>query len=101
MSDDAEAIREARDRYLAAMDNLSVGVKAKQKLDQTETDPHSLRVGLNSAMIQVSALVQVLIHTGHLTEVDWYRILANVTESEVRLYEQWLSEATGTSVTIQ
>jgi hypothetical protein len=91
---------DAYQRYAAAAHAMQSGVAAKMERDPSETKPKHLRVGVNSAMVENSALVRLLISKGILTEEEWAQALADGMEDEVRLYEQWLSEKLGTTITL-
>lgn len=87
-------------RYTAAAHAMQSGVAAKMERDPGETRPKHLRTGVNSAMVENSALVKLLIGKGILTDEEWAHALADGMEAEVRLYEQWLSERLGTTITL-
>lgn len=94
------SVEEDRRRYQAAMHGMQSGVAAKMALDPTDTTPKHLRVGVNSAMLEHSALVLLLMRTGVITEADYWAAQADAAEQERALYEKWLSEATGRRVTL-
>lgn len=85
-------------RYLAALHAVQSGVAAKMNYDPTETTPKHLRVGVNAAMVQDSALAQLLMRKGMITEGEYWSAIADAMEREQALYEQWLADQTGTPV---
>ena len=87
-------------RYAAAAHAMQSGVAAKMGQDPGETTPKHLRVGVNSSMVENSALVKLLIGKGILTEEEWAEALADGMEAEVALYEKWLSERIGVAITL-
>ncbi len=94
-------MQQAQDRYLTAMHAMQSGVSVKQGLSPSETEPKHLRVGVNSTMMQQSALVGLLINKGIITELEWFTALADGAENEVKLYEQEISKITGGTVTLR
>jgi len=92
------SVQEDRRRYERAMHGVQSGVAAKMGYDPTETTGKHLRVGVNSALLQNSALVLLLLRAGVITEDDYWAALADAAEQERALYERWLSDHTGAAV---
>jgi hypothetical protein len=90
-----DQIHAANARYLAAMHAVQSGVAAKMGIDPAETSPKQLRVGVNSAMVEHSALAFLLIGKGVITEEQYFTALADAAEREQALYEQWLTNHYG------
>lgn len=88
-------------RYQAAAHAMQSGVAAKMALDPAETTPKHLRTGVNSAMVETSAIVELLVAKGIITMDEWYAALAVAMEREVTLYEGELSRLTGAKVTLR
>ena len=63
-------------------------------------EPKHLRTGINLAMVEHSALAQLLIEKGVIDEDDYLLALARVMEAEQALYEKRLSEKLGVKVTL-
>jgi len=86
--------QEDADRYLAACHAMQTGVKYEMESDalrgavNSATTPKHLRVGVNSAMVSHTALVQLLISKGLLTEEEYYHSQALAMEVEVKRYEK-------------
>lgn len=83
------------DRYFAAAHAMQSAVAyfmesglARSK----ETTPKHLRVGVNSAMMETSALGRLLMAKGIITEHEYYKSLADGMEAEVASYEQMLPD---------
>ena len=93
-----------RDRYLKAIHAMQSGVKMMINYEHPEiqtadnapdpsTGPKHLRVGINSAMSDHTALVHLLLDKGIITRDDYEASLADQMESEVRMYEKDIEEA--------
>lgn len=95
-----ETIEAAQARYQAAAHAMQSGVAATMEIDPNATTPKHLRVGVNSAMVEHSALVWLLLQKGVLTEQEYYSALADAMEREKALYEQELSSHYGSTVTL-
>jgi hypothetical protein len=92
--------QQAMQRYQAAAHAMQSGVAAKMGCDPSETTPKHLRTGVNSAMVEHSALAELLMAKGVFTEDEYQEALATGMEREVRLYEDWLSQHTGVNITL-
>lgn len=84
------SIEDDRQRYLDAAHGMQSGVAMKMNYDQDETTPKHLRVGVNSAMVEHSALAQLLVAKGVITWEEYYAALADGMEAERDLYQAWL-----------
>jgi hypothetical protein len=91
---DEERKEKAVDRYHAACHAMQSGVamRMEQELGGGATAPKHLRVGINSAMVETSTIVQILIDRGLLTELEWYERLADAMEAEVQTYERLIGK---------
>lgn len=89
------------DRYVAAMRSLESWVAVKARMEPAETNPQQLRIGVNSSLLQHSALVQLLADKGLITEDEFLVAMANAAEQEVARYQQWISTATGVEVSLK
>lgn len=95
------AIEEAEARYRAAMNALQAGISTKNELVPRDTEPRVLRTGINSAMMQASALAHLLMEKGVITKLEWFSALADMAEYEVKIYEDEISQILGTKVTLK
>lgn len=95
MSETTETTEQALARYRDAAHGMQTGVAYKMERDPNETSPKHLRVGVNSAMVETSTLVRLLIGKGILTEQEWYTALADDMEAERDSYARWLSQSYG------
>ena len=95
-----ESIEASHARYLAAAHAVQSGVASKMAFDPAETTPKHLRVGVNNAMSDHSALVYLLIEKGVITEAEYFAAIADAMEREKGLYEQEISDHFGTKVTL-
>jgi len=64
------------------------------------TEPKHLRVGINSAMVEHSAIVLLLVDKGIISEVEYFTALRDIMKREVEKYESQLSSVTGKKVTL-
>lgn len=84
------SIQEDERRYMNALHAIQSGVALEMIQGSRDTEPKHLRVGVNSAMIQISALVKILTNLGLFTMEEWYEFLADATEEEKERYEKRL-----------
>jgi len=89
-------VEEARGRYLKAAHAMQSGVAATP--DKVDQSAESLRVGVNSALVNDSALATLLIGKGIITEDEYVAAVAEAMEQEVRRYEQELSATLGAEI---
>lgn len=97
----AETVEQAKARYLAAMHGMQSGVSALMHYDRDHASPKDLRVGMNSAHISSSALTNLLIEKGVITESEYFTSLANCAEAERATYEDELTRHIGTKVNLR
>lgn len=77
-----------RDRtYSEAAHAMQTGVAATMLRDPKETSPKHLRVGVNSAMVETSAIVRLLVAKGVFTLPEFTAILTSQMNEEVEKYE--------------
>jgi hypothetical protein len=88
--------------YRALVHAMQSGVAMKMNKDggpeSGETSPKHLRVGVNSAMCDHTALIRLLIKKGLFTEAEYFEEIMDEMEREVERYEKTLSEEYGISV---
>ncbi len=89
---------EARQRYEAAAYAMQSGVAMRMNYDVDSTAPKHLRVGVNSAMVDSSALAELLIHKGVITPAEYLTALCYGMEREAKLYEELLSAQYGVDI---
>ena len=88
-----------RVRYLELGHAMQSGVAMMMQCgDGKETTPKHLRTGINSAMVEHSAVLQVLLKKGVVTEAEYYESLCEMMRKEVQLYEEAIEKATGKKV---
>jgi hypothetical protein len=85
----SERSLKAMERYRRAMHGVqsAVAYELDRGLNKDATPKH-LRVGVNSAMVETSALVRLLIKKDLTTEEEWFDALADMAEYELALYEK-------------
>lgn len=86
---------ELSNRYLSAMHAMQSGVAFMMSRGSDETEPKHLRVGVNAAMSDQSALAQLLIDRGIITKAEYMAALAAGMEAEKERYVKRIQEATG------
>jgi len=86
---------EYKRRYLAAAHAMQWGVAMNMNYETGETTPKHLRVGINSSMVQTSALVSLLIKKGIITEEEWWLELAEFMEAEAASYQKMIQRHVG------
>lgn len=79
---------EASSRYVAACHGLQTGVLWEHSRGSDDGTPKHLRVGVNSAMVQIEALTTLLIERGAFSLVEYVEAQADAMEREVRRYEK-------------
>ncbi|HEX4429856.1 MAG TPA: hypothetical protein VHZ96_11375 [Frankiaceae bacterium] len=85
-------------RYTAACHAMQSGVAMEIEAGKKDTTPKHLRVGVNSALVDSSALAELLITKGLITEDEYHEAIAAGMEREVKTHEQWLSQRLGANV---
>ena len=94
-----------QERYVAASHAMQSGVAMDMTTDpnqksQGATTPKHLRVGINSAMVDASALAELLMAKGIITQAEYLEAIAAGMEREQARYEQILSRRTGSKITL-
>lgn len=87
---DEQRIHAAAQRYVAAAHAMQTGVKLKMQKDPNDCSPKHLRVGVNSALVETSALASILMAKGIFTETEYREALADFMEREVESYRKEL-----------
>lgn len=87
-------------RYEAAMHAMQTGVAMKMDLDNAETRPKHLRVGVNAAMLEHGALSKLLLIKGLVTVEEYRAALVETAEAEAERYVKWLSNLLQRHVTL-
>jgi len=88
-------------RYKQLEHAMQTGVAYKMEYDPKDTTPKHLRVGINSAMVETGALVQLLIQKGMLTQIEWLEMLVAGLEKEVQSYTDELTRHHGANITLE
>jgi hypothetical protein len=89
-----------QERYLTATHAMQSGVALEIEMGSRQAEPKHLRVGVNSAMVDSSALAELLIAKGVITEDEYSEAIAAGMEREAKAYEHRLSGKLGTNVTL-
>jgi hypothetical protein len=91
-------------RYKSAAHGMQSGVAmemSSQGDNAAAATPKHLRVGVNSALVETSAIAKLLIDKGIITEDEWVRALADGMEEERARYEKKLSALAGAEITLR
>jgi hypothetical protein len=75
-------------RYTAATHAMQTGVALEMQQRTAPTELKHLRVGVNAAMCDHTALVKILIKKGVLTQDEYEKAIADEMELEVKRYEE-------------
>ena len=98
-AEDTAKVKELRARYLVAAHAMQSGVKYDMDTGMTnDTTPKHLRVGINSSLVDNSALVTLLVQKGVITKEEYFEALVMGMEAEVERYEFELSRHLGVQV---
>jgi hypothetical protein len=82
-------------RYDAALHAIQNGAKLQLEIDPTPGTPKHLRVGIDSAMCEHSALALLLEKKGVFTRNEYFEAIAVAMETEKERYEKALSQHFG------
>lgn len=88
------------ERYERAMHAIRSGVATEHGRGSNDGSPKHLRMGVNSALINDAALVRLLIAKGLITEEEYSEAVVEEAEREVKRYEDRLTAALGSKVTL-
>lgn len=94
----SETVEQAKRRYHAAAHAMQSGVAFDPTSKSLE--PKHLRVGVNSAMVETSAIAGLLMEKGIISEAEWYAALADGMEAEAKRYADELSKQHGMTVNL-
>ena len=91
-----------QERYKAAAHAMQSGVAMEMNYDSSSTQPKHLRVGVNSALVDSSALAELLITKGVITKDEYFEAIAAGMEREAESYRARLQDrfGPGTSITL-
>lgn len=86
--------------YMSLAHAVQSGVAAQMEKqpDAAATSPKHLRTGVNMAMVEHSALLELLIAKGIITDEEYLTSLVQKTREEKEKYERILSDAYGAKV---
>lgn len=92
---DNKKIEEYKQRYFAAAHAMQSGVAMKMNYDDESTNPKHIRVGINSALVDGSAVARLLMKKGIFTEEEYFESLAVAMEEEAKSYEKEINDRFG------
>ncbi len=88
-------LEEKKSRYAELAHAMQTGVAYKMERGSSETSPKHLRVGVNAAMSDHTALAQLLMKKGVISEDEYLDALIEAMEREVQMYQTELSKLYG------
>lgn len=91
---------ETLSKYFQKCHAMQTGVAMEMTVNTKPTEPKHLRVGVNTAMCDHSALVKLLISKGIITEEEYRTAILNEMTDEVERYKTKLSRALGLPVNL-
>lgn len=99
---DQERIAELAAEYHQLAHAMQCGVAAEMAIPSRShlTEPKHLRVGVNSSLVNSSALGELLIAKGLITELEYVQAMRDGMAREVETYQQRLSEHYGRTITL-
>lgn len=74
--------------YRRLMHAMQSGVALKLQADPTDASPKHLRLGVNSCLVDTSAIARLLISKGVITEREYLGALVDAAWREVDAYEK-------------
>ncbi len=89
--------QKAATEYQQLAHAMQAGVAAEMHHTK-QTDPKHLRTGVNSALVDIAALAELLIKKGVITEAEYVEAIRDGMAEEVARYEARLSEHYGKPV---
>lgn len=96
-----KSLEELKVEYNDLCHAMQSGVKAKMDhIDPSDTTPKHLRTGVNSALVDSSALARLLMKKNIISEQEYYEAMVEGMREEVRRYELELSEFFGKKITL-
>lgn len=95
------SIEQKQDKYRQLCHAMQTGVAYSMEKNPSDTTPKHLRVGINSAMAEHAALVDLLITKGVITLDEYYDYLIKFMEREVDMYQSELETRYGAKITLR
>jgi hypothetical protein len=113
MAEEKSELEQYQERYAVAAHAMQSGVKATMQMEnaagldapdsifESAHSPKHLRVGVNSMMVDSSALALLLIEKGVITKLEYAKAIAEGMENEVKCYEESLTHYYGRKITLR
>jgi len=90
---DQKQLAALQDRYQAACHAMQTGVAYDQEYNPKDKEPKHLRVGINVALCDMTALVHLLVSKGVITELEYWAAITEEMEREVGRYTEKVTAA--------
>lgn len=87
-------------KYQALVHAMQTGVMYLMHHGDEGHTPKHLRVGVNVALVEQSALTKLLVEKGIITEDELYDAIIKGHEEEVKRYEEAVEKAVGVKVVL-
>ena len=108
MTDKTKIPEHHRVRYMELMHAMQSGVRqlmvidsgSPASVDRAEAGPKHLRVGVNSTLIQSSAVALLLMEKGIIAPDEYFGKVNELLAADVASYERKLSDKMGVKVTL-
>ena len=94
-----QQIAELQKEYAQLCHAMQSGVAATYQIEGVEHPKH-YRTGINSSIVNNSAMALLLMRKGIITELEYWTAIRDAMKDEVRRYEQDIREKTGRQVTL-
>jgi hypothetical protein len=96
MDDEKKRIDELQVELVRLQHSMQAGVAMEQNFLDPQYDHHKhLRVGVNSAMVNLGALTRLLVKKGVLTELEYWESQVEGMRDEVERYKTTIKERMG------
>lgn len=93
-------LEEKRRHCLSQAHSMQSGVAAEMNIDPAPTQPKHLRVGVNMAMVEHAALVNLLTSKGIITDDEYLDALIEAMDSEIKEYRDRLKQHYGVDISL-
>lgn len=100
MADDESTVDKKTREYLALVHAVQTGVQTMLEFGDQQASPKHLRVGVNAAMSDHSALARLLLAKGLFTQEEYLDSCIASMKEEVARYEQLIRAKTGADVSL-
>ena len=97
---DTDELTKLQMKYARLMHAMQTGIAVLMNYNPKETEPKHLRVGVNSALLDSSAVVKLLVSKGIITELEYFRELVALVQADLDSYQEQIQKITGTKIVL-